>query len=505
MINVAYESASEACADFFKQNKILVLHVDDDKGFLAVAKQCLEEQGQFQVDTANSVEEAREKLKKNEYDVVVADYQMPGKNGLELLKALRQEGNDVPFILLTCKDKEEIAIEALNSGVYRYVDKKGGAEAIYEELKRNICNAVRRRRAEKLLIESENRLRQITENMQDMLLITDMNLIITDASASHKWTLGYEPNEMIGKPIFNFIHPGDLPIVMKIAEKALENRTGGEIEARFRRADGSYLLLDFVGKVLTDDKGQITGTVVTSRDITERKIMEQSLKESEEKYRKLFEEALDAIFIADPETGILLDCNHAATALIGKEKSELIGMHQRFLHPEEKTGKFSKTFEQHLTKKEGQIVETQIIQKNGKVRDVSIKANLIEVNDKKMLQGIFRDVTESKKGIDKIGFQARLLNAVGQAIVATDTNGNIVFWNHGAEELYGWSEAETLGFNMKDIIIEKIVQQPLPDATEQLKAGKRLTRETVLERKDGTLLTVIITNSPINADKGELI
>ena len=505
MINVAFESVSEACADFFKQNKILVLHVDDDKGFLAVAKQCLEEQGQFQVDTANSVEEAREKLKKNEYDVVVADYQMPGKNGLELLKALRQEGNDVPFILLTCKDKEEIAIEALNSGVYRYVDKKGGAEAIYEELKRNICNAVRRRRAEKLLIESENRLRQITENMKDMLLLTDMNLIITDASASHKWTLGYEPNEMIGKPIFNFIHPDDLPIVMKIAEKALENRTGGEIEARFKRADGSYLLLDFVGKVLTDDKGQITGTVVTSRDITERKIMEQSLKESEEKYRKLFEEALDAIFIADPETGILLDCNHAATALIGKEKSELIGMHQRFLHPEEKTGKFSKTFEQHLTKKEGQIVETQIIQKNGKVRDVSIKANLIEVNDKKMLQGIFRDVTESKKGIDKIGFQARLLNAVGQAIVATDTNGIIVFWNHGAEELYGWSEAEALGFNMKDFIVEKIVQEPLPDAIKRLKTGERLTRETVLERRDGTLLTVIITISPITDDKGELI
>ncbi|MCJ7634602.1 response regulator, partial [Candidatus Bathyarchaeota archaeon] len=139
MINVAVESASEACVDLCKEKKIRVLHVDDDAGFLAVAKQCLEEQGQFQVDTAMSAEKALEKLKKAEYDAVVADYQMPGKNGLELLKGLRREGSDVPFILFTCKGKEEIAIEALNSGVYQYIDKQGGAEATYEELKRSIC------------------------------------------------------------------------------------------------------------------------------------------------------------------------------------------------------------------------------------------------------------------------------------------------------------------------------------------------------------------------------
>ena len=146
MINVAFELTSEVCADLCQHRKIMVLHVDDDEGFLAVAKQCLEDQGQFQVDNANSVEEALEKLKKTEYDVVVADYQMPRKNGLELLKKLRQEGNDIPFILFTCKGKEEIALEALNSGVTQYIDKQGDAESTYEELKRSICKAVKRRR-----------------------------------------------------------------------------------------------------------------------------------------------------------------------------------------------------------------------------------------------------------------------------------------------------------------------------------------------------------------------
>jgi DNA-binding NarL/FixJ family response regulator len=151
MIKVTVESASEVHIDLGKEKTIKVLHVNDDAGFLAVAKQCLEEQSQFQVDTALSTKEALKKLRDSEYDVVVTDYQMPGKNGLELLRELRQEGNDVPFILFTCKGKEEIAIETLNYGVYRYVGKEGNAEATYGELKRSICDAVRGQRAEKLL------------------------------------------------------------------------------------------------------------------------------------------------------------------------------------------------------------------------------------------------------------------------------------------------------------------------------------------------------------------
>src|SRR3989337_864538 len=123
MTKVAVESASEVYVDLCKEKTIRVLHVDDDAALLAVAKQCLEEQSQFEVDTALSAKEALKKLKRSEYDAVVSDYQMPGKNGLELLKELRQEGNYTPFILFTCKGKEEMAIEALNSGVYRYIGK----------------------------------------------------------------------------------------------------------------------------------------------------------------------------------------------------------------------------------------------------------------------------------------------------------------------------------------------------------------------------------------------
>jgi PAS domain S-box-containing protein len=135
-----------------------------------------------------------------------------------------------------------------------------------------------------------------------------------------------------------------------------------------------------------------------TQEINFRKKIEEQLRRAEENYRTQFEGALDAIFVADAETGILVDCNPAATRLVGRKKTELIGQHQRILHPpEEIEGEFSKTFKEHLKEKHGQTIETQIITKTGKTIDVAINASLIEVGGKKLLQGIFRDITENKK------------------------------------------------------------------------------------------------------------
>ncbi|MCW4043970.1 MAG: PAS domain S-box protein [Candidatus Bathyarchaeota archaeon] len=626
------EPLNAVYADFASEKKLRILHVDNDAAFLAVAARCLEEQGAFQVDMAFSADEALEKLRNADYDVVVADYQMPEKNGLELLKEMREEGIAVPFILFTCKGKAEIAIEALNSGVEQYVDKQGNAEATYEELKHSILRAVRRRRTEKQLRESESLLRQITENIQDMLIVTDEKLAITCTSASLKNILGYTPSEVMGKHVYQFIHPDDLTKTMDAVQQAFKERSGGKLELRVKSADGGYVLLEGVTKVLTDDGNNVTGIIITSRDVTEQRKTEQTLKDSEEKYRRLFEEATDAIFIADFETGILIDCNNAAAKLIGRPKSELIGMHQRFLHPEEENGpefgrvfekhrsdsegqivedhiitkngevrdvtikpslielngrkivqgifrditeqkraeqalskseekyrklfeealdaifvadaetgvlvdcnraatklvgrskseiigmhqrflhppeeiegEFSRTFKQHRRDKEGFTVETQIITKNGEIRDVAIKANLFEVDGKKMLLGLFRDITESKRMSEKAYFQARLLNAVGQAIIATDIAGNIIYWNKAAEQLYGWSEDEVLGRNVEDITPTENSKEQAAVLLNRLLAGENWSGEFVAKRRDGTSFSAIVTDAPIFNDKGEVI
>ena len=91
------EVSTGVVVDLTEKTPIRVLHVDDEAVFLKVAKQCLEMQGLFRVETASSVEAAMEKMKKKTFDVIVSDYVVPGKDGLEFLKELRDSGNDVPF------------------------------------------------------------------------------------------------------------------------------------------------------------------------------------------------------------------------------------------------------------------------------------------------------------------------------------------------------------------------------------------------------------------------
>ena len=145
----------------------------------------------------------------------------------------------------------------------------------------------------------------------------------------------------------------------------------------------------------------------------EKKVVEEKLKESEEKYRRLFEEALDAIFLADVETGTLIDCNETAAQLVERERSEIIGRHQSILHPpEDIEGQFSETFRRHLNAERGQLLETRVITKDGRMKDVAIKANMLEIGGKRVLQGIFRDVTEQKRAEEKIKRQQKNLEAI---------------------------------------------------------------------------------------------
>jgi DNA-binding response OmpR family regulator len=130
------------------ETPIRVLNVDDDSDSLKITKKILELLDAFQVDTALSVDEAVEMMKKTKYDAIISDNRMTGKSGFDFLKDLRTSGNDVPFIFFTGKGRETMAIEALDLGADGYFNKIGDPETVYGELAHNICGAVKRRKGE---------------------------------------------------------------------------------------------------------------------------------------------------------------------------------------------------------------------------------------------------------------------------------------------------------------------------------------------------------------------
>jgi len=245
-------------------------------------------------------------------------------------------------------------------------------------------------------------------------------------------------------------------------------------------------------------------------EAAKRKLAEEALRQSEQKYRTQFEEALDAIFIADAETGILIDCNHAAVELVGRPISELVGEHQRILHPpEEVGGVLSGTFKQHLEKKEGQALEARVITKNGEIRDVSIKANLFELKGKKVLQGIFRDISERKRAEKALREKEKrykeLWDDAPVAYHMLDTRGIIKRVNQTEADMLGYTRDEMVGKS----IFEFIQPEQRKEAEERflLKlAGEHIPKQhdRIYVAKDGSKIYVSIDDRLEFSTDGEV-
>ena len=122
----------------------------------------------------------------------------------------------------------------------------------------------------------------------------------------------------------------------------------------------------------------------------------KELADSEMKFRSLFQNATDAIFLGDPQTGLLIDCNKAAEVLLEKSSDEIIGKHQLTLHPPEKSEYYAEVFGKHANEIELFIEAGEVITKTGKTRLVDITATKTDVGGNAVLQGVFKDVTMRK-------------------------------------------------------------------------------------------------------------
>jgi len=244
---------------------------------------------------------------------------------------------------------------------------------------------------------------------------------------------------------------------------------------------------------------------------TERKQAEEALRESEERYRVLFEEARDGIALADADTGILLDCNQALADLIGRKRAELIGQHQAILHPpsSNNTG-LSTTFKKHLTNKKGQVLETQVLTVTGEIREVEIKANLLYLQGRKMLQGIFRDITERKQAEEALRKSEEkyrsIIENIQEGYFENDLAGNFTFLNDALCRIIGYPREELIGKNNRQYTDEKTAKKIYQVYNRIYRTGepsKGIEEEYI--RKDGTTLFAELSVSLISDAEGKPI
>jgi PAS domain S-box-containing protein len=278
IVESVVESQAEIVIDS-TEKKIRVLHVDDEPALLKVAKQCLELQGPFRVDSASSVEEARAKLEKERYDAVVSDYQMPGKDGLEFLKELRENGNRTPFIMFTGKGREEVAIRALNLGANQYLNKTGDPETVYTELAHSITELTKARRAEQELLDSEERFRNLFEKSNDGLVFVNLSGRIMDINQTLVNMAEKTKEEVVGKSFveLGLISSKDVPVLIGRLRQNAMGKPTGSFELEIGKENSEKKPIE-INSILIRKGNVPLGSLVIVKDITERKKREEALR-----------------------------------------------------------------------------------------------------------------------------------------------------------------------------------------------------------------------------------
>ncbi len=256
-----------------------VLYVDDEPALLEIGKLFLERTGALTIETALSAREALVRLGEQPCDAVIADYQMPGMDGIELLKEVRQRFGDIPFILFTGRGREEVVIEALNCGADGYIHKGGDPRSQFAELEHRVVQAVERWRAVRALRDSEERYRALFEGANDPIFIFEEDRFV-DCNEKALETFRCTREFLIGKTPWELsspVQPDGVPAFASAAEK-MEAAYAGEpqfFEWRIAAPSGKRYDVEMSASRL-DVKGprQLQAIV---RDVTDRKQTENAL------------------------------------------------------------------------------------------------------------------------------------------------------------------------------------------------------------------------------------
>ncbi len=266
--------------------------------------------------------------------------------------------------------------------------------------------------ADKKLRESEETFRAIFESSTDAIFVHEIHSgKVLNINSKVYELFGYTKKELDKITIENLssgIYPYTKEEGLKKLKKSLEYPQFFEWQAKDK--DGKIFWVEISlkkVKLLGEDR-----IIASMRDISERKKYEDELKESELRFRSLFEGSNDAIFIADTKTGIIVEANSAAERLIGRSRKEIIGMHHSKLHPPEKIDYYKRKFKSHIKSKGVLDFEVEVIRSDGKRIPVLISASVLNIGGKELIQATFKDITVRKKAEEELKYKLSFENLI---------------------------------------------------------------------------------------------
>jgi PAS domain S-box-containing protein len=365
----------------------------------------------------------------------------------------------------------------------------------------------------KIVEESLRESHQITEEIINSIPVRvfwkDRNLTYLGCNNLFTKDAGFtNPKEIIGKDDFQMGWSDQAELYRDDDRKVIESgKSKLHIEEPQTTPEGNEITLLTSKIPLRNFVGEIIGVLGVYIDITERKQIEASLKTSEERFRTVAGNLTDVIYEWDMKDK--LDWYGDIDSISGYEHGEFprtIQGWEALIHPDDKLRTMT-ALENHIKGAARYNTEYRIKTNDGGWRWWSARGTALR-NDQgkpyKMI-GSITDITEQKDIQNKIKFKSDLLSHIGQALIATDLQGKVIYWNNVAEEIYGWSSTEAIGQNIVDLTPIEQVKEHATNILKDLSEGKSWSGEFLVKRKDGSVFPAYVTDAPLIDSYGKLI
>jgi len=371
-----------------------------------------------------------------------------------------------------------------------------------------------RKRAEETLRESEERYRLIAENTADVIWTLDLaSRRFTYMSPSVERLRGFSAEEMLAQPFEASMTPDSLRRVDAYLAAALARFAAGDksarndtVEADLPTKGGGIVRTEIVATALTDASGRVTSLLGVTREISERKRAEAALRESEARYRSLFDQSPIGIYRTTPD-GRILAANAALLWALGYASLEELTARNLHLDGYEPT--YPRQEFKERIERDGEVIgfESAWLKKDGQVLGVRESARVVRGQDGKTLyyEGTIEDVTAQRRGEEERRHLVAAIEQASETIVITDTEGRIEYVNPAFERTCGYTRDEANGQKLSMLDSGEHDDAYYATLWQTITQSEMWQGHFVNRRKDGSLYEEEATISPIRDNRGTIV
>jgi len=453
-------------------------------------------------------------FKKHRPQIVVTDIKMPVMDGLEMIEKIKGIEPATKFIVVSAYGETNYFIRAIELSVHGFILKPVDLNQLMEiimELSNSLIlqqkiqsKEEERKKAESARLTLEKQYAELHENMRDGSVRADLDGKIQNFNIAFQKMLGYSEEELYGKTTRDITPKKWHSFETDTVETQVKTNGYSELyEKEYIHRDGRIIPIECRTYLQKDENDEMVGYWGIVRDITSRKQSEEALKESEEQYRDLFENANDLIWLSDLD-GKYVMVNRLFEDLLGYTKEELDGKQSIFAVAKEDRKKSIEFYQRTVNGESNEFI-SNVVRKDGERRVFWLKLRPINENGKvKFVQGMGRDMTLRKQAEEalqeqKVYFE-RLFESSPEAIVIAQNDGKILQINRTFSDMFGFTKEEAVGATMDDLISSGELLNEAQELTNQVAQGNDIEMEAKRKVKSGELIDVSILGRPIIVD-----